>query len=61
MQLRNRAGYITWVATMAVCLIASFIAAVFRAGTVVVSVLAGAAVVQYIAASIVYKYLCRKM
>lgn len=34
-QLRNRAGYITWTATMAICLIASFIAAVLRAGAAI--------------------------
>lgn len=60
-QLRNRAGYLTWAATMVICFIASAIAAVFRAGALVVGVLAGSAVVQYIAATVVYKYLCKKM
>ena len=30
-QLRNRAGYISWAVTMVACFIASFIAALFRA------------------------------
>lgn len=60
-QLRNRAGYITWMITMVACFVASFIAALFRAGSVIVCILAGVAVVQYIIATIIYKYLCKKM
>jgi len=60
-QLRNRAGYITWAATMIICFIASFIAAVFRAAPLVVCVLAGIAAAQYIAATLIYKYLCCRM
>lgn len=60
-QLRNRAGYITWMITMVACFAASFIAALFRAGSVIVCILAGVAVAQYIIATIIYKYLCKKM
>ena len=60
-QLRNRSGYISWAITMAACFIASFIAALFRAGTLVVCSLAGIAAAEYILASIIYRYLCKKM
>ena len=60
-QLRNRAGYITWAVTMVVCFLAAFIAALLRAGTWVVFAFTGIAVLQYITANVVYKYLCRKM
>ena len=56
-QLRNRAGYISWAVTMVAC----FIAALFRAGTLIVCILAGVAVAEYILATIIYRYLCKKM
>ena len=55
-QLRNRAGYISWAVTMV-----AFIAALFRAGTLIVCILAGVAVAEYILATIIYRYLCKKM
>lgn len=60
-QLRNRAGYLTWFIVMAGCFVGSFVAAVVHAGSLIVGILAGAAVTQYIIATIIYKYLCRKM
>ena len=60
-QLRNRAGYLTWFIVMAGCFVGSFVAAVVHAGSMVVGILAGAAIAQYIIATIIYKYLCRKM
>ena len=60
-QLRNRAGYISWAVTMVACFIASFIAALFRAGTLIVCILAGVAVAEYILATIIYRYLSKKM
>lgn len=60
-QLRNRAGYISWAVTMVACFVASFIAALFRAGTLIVCILAGVAVAEYILATIIYRYLCKKM
>lgn len=60
-QLRNRAGYITWAVTMIACFAASFIAALFRAGTILICVLVGVAAAEYIIATIIYKYLCKKM
>ena len=59
--LRNRAGYISWAVTMVACFIASFIAALFRAGTLIVCILAGVAVAEYILATIIYRYLSKKM
>lgn len=60
-QLRNRAGYMSWVITMVVCFIASFVAALFRAGTLLVCVLFGVAVAEYLLAMVIYQYLCKKM
>ena len=60
-QLRNRAGYLTWAITMVVCFCASFIATLLRAGTLIVCILAGAAIAEYVIATILYKYLCKKM
>lgn len=60
-QLRNRAGYLTWLVTMIFCFIASFTAALFRAGTVITGAFAGAAVAEFAAATIIYKYLCKRM
>lgn len=60
-QLRNRAGYITWVITMAACFAGAFIAAVLRADSWVIGVLAGIAITEYIVATIIYKYLCAKL
>ena len=59
--LRNRAGYISWAVTMVACFIASFIAALFRVGTLIVCILAGVAVAEYILATIIYRYLSKKM
>lgn len=60
-QLRNRAGYITWASTMIICFLASFIAALLRAESWIIGMLAGLAIVQYIIANVIYKYLCRNM
>ena len=60
-QLRHRAGYRTWEITMVVCFVASFLAALFRAGTLTVCILAGAAAAEYIVATIIYRYLCKMM
>lgn len=60
-QIRNRAGYITWVGTMFACFIASFAAALVHASSVIVGILSAAALLEYIAATIIYKYLCKKM
>lgn len=59
-QLRDHAGYLTWKVTTMTCFIAAFIAALFRAGALIVGILTGLAVAQYIAATIIYKYLCKK-
>lgn len=60
-QLRNRAGYLTWAVTMILCFIASFIAAIFRTEPWLVFLLAGIGVVEYLGAAIIYKYLSKKM
>lgn len=60
-QLRNRAGYLTWFIVMAGCFVGSFVAAVVHAGSLIVGILAGAAIAQYIIATMIYKYLCRRM
>ncbi len=60
-QIRSRAGYISWAITMVTCFAASFIAALFHAGTLIVCVLFIAAVAEFILASMIYRYLCKKM
>ena len=60
-QIRNRAGYITWAATMILCFIAAFIAGLLHAPRYIILSLAGAAVLEYAAATIIYKYLSNKM
>ncbi len=60
-QLRNRAGYLTWFIMMAGCFVGSFVAAVLHVGSLAVGILVGAAIAQYVIATIIYKYLCRKM
>lgn len=60
-QLRNRAGYLTWAVTMILCFIASFIAAILRTEPWLVFLLAGIGVVEYLGAAIIYKYLSKKM
>lgn len=60
-QLRNRAGYITWAVTMVVLFLAIIIVVLFRADILIVYVLIGIVAVQYILVTIIYKYLCRKM
>ena len=60
-QLRHRAGYRTWEITMVALFAASFLAALLRAGTMTVCILAGAAVAEYIVATIIYRYLCKMM
>ncbi|MBQ7797246.1 MAG: hypothetical protein IJ374_11910 [Lachnospiraceae bacterium] len=57
-QLRNRAGYLTWAITMGGCFVGAFIAALFRLGTMSI-LLVGAATVQYLVAAAAYKYLCK--
>ena len=59
--LRNRAGYIAWAVTLSGCFAAAFVAAVLRAGSLVVGILAGMAVLEYVVAAISYRYLCKKM
>lgn len=59
-QLRNRAGYLTWMIVMTGCFIGSFVAALFQAGSMIVGILAVAAVGQYILATVIYKHLCKK-
>lgn len=59
--LRRYAGYLTWAATMILCFLGSFLAALLRADTILICILAGTAVMEYLAATNVYKYLCRKM
>ena len=60
-QLRNRAGYITWAVTMTLCFIAAFAAALLRADSYIIRVLAGAAGLEFATATLIYNYLCRKM
>lgn len=60
-QLRNRAGYLTWAITMIGCFAASFMAALFRAEAWVIGLLTGLAIVEFVAATIIYKFLCKKM
>lgn len=60
-QLRNRAGYLTWAITMILCFIASFIAAIFRAEPWMIGLFMGLGVAEYLLATIVYKYLCSKL
>ena len=60
-QLRNRAGYLTWAITMIGCFAAAFIAALFRAEAWVVGLLSGLSIVEFVAATIIYKFLCKKM
>ena len=60
-QLRHRAGYRTWEITMVALFAASFLASLFRAGTLTVCILAGAAAAEYIVATIIYRYLCKMM
>ena len=60
-QLRNRAGYLTWAITMIGCFAAAFIAALFRAEEWVVGLLSGLSIVEFVAANIIYKFLCKKM
>ena len=59
--LRNRSGYLTWIATMAVCFLAAFIASLMKADSLLIGVLFGAGILEYIAAFVIYKYLCAKM
>lgn len=59
-QLRFRAGYITWKYAMIGCFAASFLAAVLNAPPAVTASLAAAAFVQYAAALCIYRYLCKK-
>lgn len=60
-QLRNRAGYLTWAITMTGCFAAAFIAALLRAEAWIIGLLTGFAIVEYVAATIIYQYLCKKM
>ena len=60
-QLRNRAGYLTWAITMTGCFVAAFIGALLRAELWIISLLIGFAIVEYVAATIIYKFLCKKM
>lgn len=60
-QLRHRAGYITWAATMILCLMGAIIAAFLHTNPFTVGGLAGLAILEYIVALIIYKSLCSKM
>lgn len=60
-QLRNRAGYITWALTIILLLVVAFIVALFHINNLVIYILVGTAIVQYVLAVIIYKYLCNKM
>ena len=60
-QLRNRAGYLTWAITMTGCFVAAFIAALLRVELWIICLLIGFAIVEYVAATIIYKFLCKKM
>lgn len=60
-QLRNRAGYLTWAITMIGCFVAAFIAALFRTEAWIIGLLTGLAIAEYIAAMIIYKFLCKRM
>lgn len=59
--LRNRAGYITWIATMAACFVIALIAAWIRADPFIVLAFTGAGISEYVMATIIYKHLCSKM
>ena len=60
-QLRHRAGYITWIATTVLCFGGSFVAALLRADLWIVGILFGVSILEYIAAFVIYRILCRKM
>ena len=60
-QIRSRSGYITWAITMVCCFIASFVAALFRVGNMIVVLLWVIGMAEYLVALIVYKYLDKKM
>lgn len=60
-QIRNRAGYIAWAVSVMACFIASFIAALFRAGTLIVCIFSGVAVSELLLAMVLYQFLCKKM
>lgn len=60
-QLRNRAGYLVWAATIILLLVAAFIAALFHINSLVIYSLLGTAIAQYVLAVIIYKYLCSRM
>lgn len=60
-QLRNRAGYITWVATMVSCFVIAFIAALIHADSLIVFTFTGAGFLEYVVATIIYKCLSMKM
>lgn len=58
-QLRSRAGYLTWVGAMLVCFVGAFVAALLRE-PLITAILFGEAVLLYAAATVIYKYLCKK-
>lgn len=60
-QLRHRAGYIAWAATIILCFAGAFAASLFQGNAQLVFVLFGAAAAEYVGATVIYKYLCRKM
>lgn len=60
-QLRNRSGYITWEISMILFFVASFVASLFRANSIIVVSLFIIGVLEYIVATIIYKYLCKRM
>ena len=60
-QLRWRAGYITWCWTLLLCFVGAFVVSLLNGSVTVTAVLFAVAVAEYVAATVIYKYLCRKM
>lgn len=60
-QIRNRAGYITWAITMIICFMAAFVAALLHVDALVIGILFGIGILEVVVANIIYKYLCGKM
>ena len=60
-QLRWRAGYITWCWTLLLCFVGAFVVSLLNGPVTVTAVLFAVAVAEYVAATVIYKHLCRKM
>ncbi len=61
MQLRYRSGYITWIITMILGCISTFICAVLGLQSEIIIGLAIFSVTEYIVAFVIYRFLCIKM